>query len=338
VLRYRLGVESNLQISVRGLQDDVGRNVGEVLGTVIKALEQGEHALDFRRMHRIVVDTDFGRALAELSTSTASGRPIEHTNEEYAIAVAKVVLLPRGDGIEIVPVFNAAMVVPLTEDPNSEAFGQILHMVHHEFCHVHDDNKKLDALAGIFLRHNYNGKDKFLGPLAEVCWSEYAANRLSSRTAKPPSIDAMTGLLRDAIPRTKKDLNREIFLYRYHGNLDEFLVVFQRHGEFLVKSAAYVLGYMDGLNLPLEKLSSEAAAALSDSYFEPTWTAIQTALRNMWDIYPAGWHDLTVFNELSTALEQYYEEMGIVLTSMEDGGTYVDIPARPETMPGFGFC
>ena len=90
--------------------------VADALGrAVLKVVEVFERAggLDLRRMHRILVVTDFTGELAELSAATASGDPITSTDEEYAIAVARVQILPRGEDYEIVPVVGAGYALPL---------------------------------------------------------------------------------------------------------------------------------------------------------------------------------------------------------------------------------
>lgn len=48
---------------------------------------------------------------------------------------------------------------------------------------------------------------------------------------------------------------------------------FGRHGEFLPKSAAYVLGYLDGLGLSLSELSMDVAEQVTGSYFELSFKA-----------------------------------------------------------------
>lgn len=180
----------------------------------------------------------------------------------------------------------------------------------------------------------YSGKDVYIGPLAEACWSEYIANLMSSPTADAASVGGMTESLGDGIIRTKPDINNEILAYRVRCiDLQQLLGTFQRHGVFLAKSAAYVLGYMDGLNVSLEELSAETSERLCGSYFEPTWNAMHEALRAMRQHYPDDWQDLGIYDELAEALERYYVEMGLVLSTTDDGQTYVDVPFRPETTP-----
>jgi hypothetical protein len=330
-------MESNLQITIKGLQTELATSIANAIGEAVIAFKQADEDLDFRRMYRIVITTDFSGELAELSGSTASGNPIRHTDEEYAVAVAKVLILPRGEEFEILLIVNgyvAAALVP--EDPEgyqTERFRTVLHLLHHELCHVHDGNKKIDAFREEILCHRYRGKDLFIRPLAEVCWSEYIANYLSSSTANDDSLMATTDFLVDAIKRTKSCIDTEIISYRYHGELDRLMSVFQRHGEFLAKTAAYTLGYIDGLNKELAEFSITAHNHLSGSYFEPIWTAMQTALRNMRGLYPDAWTEISVFDGLASVIENYYARMGLVLSTTEDGQTYIDIPFRPETTP-----
>lgn len=328
-------MEPNLQITFKGVPEKLAHDIGHSLGELISALADGDHALDFRRMHRIIVTNDFAAELAELSKVTASRNPITHTNEEYAVAVAKILLLPRDSGIEILPVFSANVTAGLvSEDPShyeSETFRSTLHLLHHELCHVHDENKKIDAFPEVILKQRYEGKDIYIRPLAEVCWSEYIANRLSSSTAKINFATFMTSNFTNAIPRTKPLVNEEIRAYRIHDDLNRLLDYFDRHGGFLPKAAAYACGYLDGLGIPLRELSAEAEEMLNGSYFEETWGAMRTALTEMYSSYPEHWKSMSVYDPLAAAIEAYYEEIGLFLSNLPDGGVYVDVPFRPGT-------
>lgn len=332
-------MESDLQIIIKGIEEELATDIGNAVSEAIKAFKQVDNNLDIRRMHRIILPADFSGELAALSGETASGAPITHTNEEYAIAVAKVLLLPRDSGYEIVLVINANVAADLApkskEGYKAQEFLTVLHLLHHELCHVHDENKKIDALNGIILRHSYKGKDMHIRPLAELCWSEYIANFLSSSTAQEHWISIMTESLSDAIERTKRKIDRKILEYRTHSDLDKLLNQFHRHGGYLLRVAAHTLGYIDGLNKPLEKLSEKAFKSLSGSYFESTWESIQVSLRQMRHSYPDGWVDIEIYNNLADAIENYFGEMGFYLSSTEDGQAYVDIPLKPETTPNF---
>ena len=330
-------MESDLEISVKGLPEKLAHEVGNTIAAIIKDFENIDVGLDFRRMHRIEVTTDFTGELTELSKKTASGNQISHTNEDYAVAVAKIMMIPDGDEIEICPVLSAqyfaALVPEDSEGYNADNFYYIRHSLHHELCHVHDDNKKIDTLHDVMLKHHYKGKDMFIGPLSEICWAEYIANLLSAKTATENNLKDIVTNFKDAIKRTKGNIDNAILSYRYHADLNKLLEIFKRHGEFLVKMASYTLGYMDGLGVTLKELSLETAQTISGSYFESTWEELHKALKKMKSDYPEAWKDLSIYNQLSNVLEKYYDKMGLILSTTEDGGTYVDIPFRAETTP-----
>lgn len=328
-------LESDLAVIVKGVDEEQGRQLGYTVQAVILKLQEIAPELDFRRLHRVIVTTDFAAELAALSNQTASGNPITHTNEEYAKAVAQVLLLPTADNShEIVVVLSSEIVSSLIDKQQTPEVRQwLFHVLHHEFGHVHDDNKKLDAMPTIWLRQHISGrKERILHALAEACWAEYIANYLASPTAEPISTNSMSKSFADALKRTKPAIDTEILAYRVHGDLEQLLETFGRHGEFLPKSAAYVLGYVDGLKKPLNEISTDAANSLSGSYFEPTWVAMHDALQQMRQSYPHDWKDLTIFKTLAEAMEWYYADMGLILSSVEGRGMYVSVPFRPETM------
>jgi len=318
-------MELDCQVTVKGLPEETSRRIGNTVAGMVKALSQGDEALDLRRMSDIVITVDLAGELAELSRRTASGNPITYTAEAYATAIGKVLILPRGDDREIVLVLDARI--------RGFSAPTAYHLWHHELCHVHDSNKHLDAFPTIMLRQCYEGKDIFVRPLAERCWSEYVAVLMSSPTATNDWVAAMTNGLADAIARTRRKIDREILWYRFHGDLNHLMQEFQRHGDFLPEVASYVLGYIDGLGKPLSELCSPAAERLRGSYFETTWNALQEALREMKRLYPDGWKDLSVYDDLARVLEDYYSKMGLVLSTTDNGVAYVDVPFRSGTTP-----
>ncbi len=331
-------MQGDLQITVKGLPEESATKFGNTVGVIIKALINAMPRLDLRRMHQVILTTDFAAEMVELSKRIESGNLITYTSEEYATAVAKVFIFPYENDYENLLVFNANVAAGLLMHKESESYDQerfdaALHLLHHELCHVHDNNKKLDVLSEWMMRHSVIGKNIFIFPLAEVCWAEYIANYLSSSSASKKEIDVVVGSFNDAIVRTKPLIDKAIYEYRYHGDLDKLMGEFGRHGEFLAKVAAYTLGYMDGLGESLEKLSDNAAKSLSGSYFEPTWKSMVKALRNMREIYPDDWKDINVYNELFFVVESYYSDMGFVLSVTPEGLAHVNIPFRPETTP-----
>lgn len=331
-------MNTNLKIIVKGLPEDISTRLGNTIGVVIQSLLKAGVELDLRRLNQIILTTDFNAEMIELSKRSVSGNLITYTNEEYAVAVAKVFIFPYEGDFENILVFNANIASGLlidedSEGSNKELFETSLHYLHHELSHIHDNNKKLDGLKEWMLSYRPSGKNVFVFPLAEACWSEYFANYFSSTTASQKEVDTMVGNFKDSLSRTKPLIDKAIYAYRFHGDIDKLMHEFERHGGFLVKSAAYVLGYLDGFNLPFDKISKIAVDNLIGSYFEATWLSLAASLRKMRSIYPDNWKDISVYDELRSVIENYYTDMGLILSDMPNGDTYINVPFRPETTP-----
>jgi hypothetical protein len=326
-------MESNLQITIKGLTGELATNAGNAVGVVIRTFLNENTGLDLRRLSRIILTTDFTEALTELSQQKAIENPIGHTNEEYAVAVGKVLVFPLDQDYEIVLVFNAhviangLLVENRVENQNKDLFNSALHFLHHELYHIHDYNKILDSLP----MPKYIGKDQFIFPLAWACWGEYFANLMSSSSASESQVRTIVESFRDAIKQSQSKVNEEIRAYRIHGDIDRLMSVFSRHGEFLPKMAAYTLGYMDGLGKSLADLSPDTAEILSGSYFESTWNDMHMSLKKMLQERSHGWNDLDIYNDLATAIDNYYARMGLELSTTGEGETYIRVPFRTET-------
>lgn len=334
-LQYPMPI--NLQIVVKGIPEDHVKPVSDSLAQWLSFFLTIDSKLDLRRLSKIIITDDLARELHELSVHTVSGNLITHTNEEYAQAVAKMVTLPNGNNYEIILVIGshiATLLIPVSADSHYSDFNrQSVHILHHELYHIHDQNKQIDALSAEFLKTRYVGKDMYTFPPATACWAEFYANRMCSTTADEGSLSDIVHSFSDAITRAKPLIDEAVLSYRYHGDVNTLLGEFQRHGVFLLRSAAYTLGYVEGLGCPLSEISSEAFDCLSGSYFEPIWDKMHAALREMLSLYPDQWNSISVFNGLANVVEEYYSVMGLDLSNTLDGRAYVSVPFRPETTP-----
>ncbi len=332
-LETRGNVEADFVVSVSGLDEVTANSVGGAVYATASQLE-ASCGLDLRRLHRVIVAADYGTALQELSSLTISGRPIEYTSEEYARGFAKVLTLPNSGHTEVVVVLDAtigALLATISDDPASEEFKLGLHLLHHELCHVCDANSKLDAFEAEMFIPRGDRRYAVVQPLGLSCWDEYSANRQSVVTAQEDSLSMMAGNLEDAIIRTKPLVDDCILEYRSHADLDRLMSEFGRHGGFLLRSAAYVLGYMDGLSATLEQLAPDTHRVLTGSYFEPVFLRLAEALRDVDALPRTGWDSLDMFDVLGDVVDEYWSAMGLELNLLDDGSLYVDIPFRPDT-------
>ena len=173
-------MEPDLNITVIGVEETLSERMKNAILGTIRMLEKVHVDLDLRRMYRITVAADYAGELAKTASYPENA---SYTNEEYAVGIAQVMTLPYEDGFEFVPVVNAGLAANLVQDNedgyDSDEFLTAFHLFHHEMCHVHDNNKKCDAIDNIYPD---NPKGHFLLTLSNFIWCEYIANYMSSST------------------------------------------------------------------------------------------------------------------------------------------------------------
>lgn len=305
-------MESDFHIEANGFPD--GEDIRDVVIYLInEALKEG---LDLRRMHRIIVTMDYAGEVKRLSST--------HTDNAHGLGVAQVKPIPRGDGIELVPVFDGRLFE--MDKSNFEERIRILHhTICHELCHVHDENKKIDAFPDHFRNTRYSGKDIHIRPLAEYCWAEYITTAMSALTAPESLTTSEAKRLIERIANTKPEIEREIMQLFYHGDAGKLMLAFKEYSDPLIYSAAHMIGFMKGLQKNLVELAPEVAQQISGSYFEPIWKAMCEALAEMHRRYPDNWKDVSIFDDLSVVMDRYYQTMRLMLSTSKNGGAHLDI-------------
>lgn len=193
---------------------------------------------------------------------------------------------------------------------------QALHSLHHELCHVDDENKKIDGMPGVMLRERLNGKRAYTYRTAIGCWSEYRACFLSAPTIPEPAIDNYI----DAVVKAQEqaDHARNVVAgFPTHRDLDQVLGAVVNAGDLLSRISAYLFGTLDALGRDIS--DTGALAALRDAGIEGDAGTLHEALRSMQAGYPGAWTDLRVYADLADAIEDLYFTLGARLSDTHEG-------------------
>lgn len=164
----------------------------------------------------------------------------------------------------------------------------------------------------------YQGVDSIIYPLAQLCWSEYIANVISSNSAKNtkyPKLIAQS--LMKSLETTNINIRTQLLAYKINKQREDLLQVSIKQIEHLLKQASYLLGYLDGLGLSLEELDYESNYILEVSYFKDIWEVMKYELNTMREVYPNGFINLNIYKNLSFYIESFFNQMGIVLVNNE---------------------
>lgn len=166
--------------------------------------------------------------------------------------------------------------------------------------------------------------------LAEVCWDEYAACRISSLFAAQQN-DAHAVTTVACLDKALPDANTAIRSYRHHGDLNQLVA---EAGAALcqpMKAAAYLLGGMDGEQLGWNDFDAARAAADRTGYL-PLFERLHTELRDLWEQRQYWSPELSTFAPLERLASDVYSHGGLHFSSRGDGTCHIDVPFSLETM------
>ena len=247
---------------------------------------------DLERLAGVTVGYDFDAALKSVDLGFESTIATEYTNNGDVICVAKAMNVLRDGRPMVHVVYNANLVEQIT-DPEHAFHDTAIHIVAHELGHVAELKWRDDAMPGLMLKYRSpTYVDALLLQTATTCWEEYAACRLAARFGYAEE------LLTTYAATCNQAAQREIKLYRTHGDIERMLIEAGRPLAMPFKLAGYFLGHLDGLEHEAKPL--DLCPDLAGSVYEPLLIEMRTALRKLWDTRET-WSSIAIFDDLVKA-------------------------------------
>jgi hypothetical protein len=224
------------------------------------------------------------------------------------------------------------MLVPLVlTEAAQEKKADSLAIIAHECAHVGITARKEAAIPDARLGTRIEGFERALTfQVAEICWDEYAACRISSPFA-PRQQATHSDTLRAVLPSARADANATIRSYRLHRDIDRLLDESVPPLIQPVKVAAYLLGAMDGSGSSWADLH-DARQAVEDAGYGELLDRLHGILRGLWETQEAWEPSLDVFEPLQTFTKDVLKSGGLILRSEPDGSCRVDVPYSPGTI------
>lgn len=311
-------MQRNINIDVYGLSEISSLLIAENILNIVDSFKK----LDLRRLHNVIITDEF-----EKTHVLKSNEFKDFTN---SLSYAKVVILPKDNDFEFIIIIRTDFAMNLIEENinsiNHSKYLNALHVLHHELCHVHDYNKCIDIFHHNFVGVRKTGKEMILYPLAQTCWGEYIANYLSSSSAKKCELPRKTiDSFMNQIIDSKTKIDKHIANFRVDKDIKSLLLFVKSNIEDLVKSSAYVLGYMHGMNKNIKISFPELDELISESYFYYSWNYLNDVLINMKKDYPQNWDEETIFDNLMYGFDKLYVRLGIKLTENDKHELFFEI-------------
>jgi hypothetical protein len=314
------------RVTLRGFEsEEAAHRFAGILREYVSAISK---YLDLERLDGITVAYDYETALAELDRGYETSHRLSPTSE-FGRGVAMTPPVIRDGIIKSHIVFDANMV-RLIEQQDHELWPDILYTIAHECAHVHDLKFRDEVLPGIILqkRHTDVG-EAFFWQIADGCWDEYAASRLSAPFGERQAAkyaETFVTVLKEVRARA----NSRIREYRIHGNVDRVFEEVTREYAQLMKFASYLIGDLSGRDEGMEAVP-DAKAALDGHWFEPYFWRMVDAFDDLWERY-GQWESLSEFEMVGNIGRDVIADGGLLTTYRSSGELYIDIPFTPETI------
>ena len=307
-------MEANINIKINGLTQETSLKVIDSIKDILKNYS----FLDFRRFHNIIISSNFNR---EIEAITLSGNNNFRNNyRSNRNTFAEVITVSKDNDFELFLVIKSDFITNLTKTKNSQEFKNAVHVLHHELAHIHDNNKKIDSFKDLMKSSRYVGKTSFTYPLAEICWSEYIANFISSQSAIETDYPKMVAkTLIEKIKKAQIDIKTNIEVFKINKQREDLIEDSFFQLENIIKTASYLIGYLNGMKITLSELDDVVDYEIETSYFKDFWENLKYELSSIHQVYPYGFINLNIYRNLAYRIERFYGELGIVLTEDKKG-------------------
>jgi len=311
---------NNINIKINGLNDNTSLKVVDSLKDIIKQFSY----LDFRRLSKIVITSNFQRDVDSITQSSKKG--FENNYRANKDTYAVVLTVPKDDDFELVLVMKSNFAKSITYKKDEQVYKNALHVLNHEFAHIHDNNKKIDVFKQLMKTKTYKGKDSIIFPIAETCWSEYIANFISSQSAlvtQYPKLLAIT--LLEKIYLSQQDIKTSLMAYKINNKREDLVENSIAQIETLLKTASYLIGYLNGMQITLAELDDEIDLKIESSHFKEFWSLLKHELASIHQVYPHGFINLNIYRNLAFLIDNFYNEMGIIFDEDKKGRIQIHI-------------
>jgi hypothetical protein len=324
----------NVTISLTGFaSEDDAQRLGEIIREYLMFFGK---IMDLSGLSRVWVVYDYEGTLANLERGFKTPNTLTPTKDEIGVGIAMTpaVLV---DGVpQSVMVLNAFHMMALTQPDNEELKPYYLQMAYtlaHECGHVHDLAKKMQSFPETWLSAKLSRYDGLLFGMADSCWSEYIASRLSALVSPIELTGQYESTFCEQLEKGIPAIRSYLREYRMHGDVSRALTECSYVVDKILTYASYLFGQLDGLGKSLDEGAPKAKAAL-EGYPEilVLINRLESELSALHGIY-GKWPGFEVFEPLKTIALNLFSEIGLEIEQRGYTDLYVKIPISGGTVP-----
>ncbi len=324
----------NVPLSVSGTFNSE-QQAQDLWGTIHAFLDLIGKVLDLSSLSKVIVATDYSGALAELDRGFESTKCLIPTADDVAVGVAMTPVIVEGGNLKTVMVLNATYMTALLYPDNDEVnpyYTRMVYTLAHECGHAHDRAIQATFFRDNFLETKLSEKDSRLFAIAEACWSEYIASRLSAFLSADITTRDYESTFCERLAALVPKSREAITQYRMHHDVNRVLDEVCLLAKQAFVYGSYLLGQLAGLEVTVEDGAPKAYdAVVSTPWFRPYFERLDKHLQNIHASY-GTWSSLAVHTPMKQIASELLGNLGLTLEERSEG-LHCGIPFTPETMP-----
>ena len=307
------------QVTVRGVPNEYGPEaIARRIGELVVALGRW---LDLERLDGVTIAGDYEAALQELDRGVKTSAP--QASNEFAIGVAMSVNVLREDVVKSHIVLNATYILPLNSH-EEEITEDMIYLLAHECAHIHDLKIWDESYPRTSITpKTRSAEDAYLIHMAECCWSEYAASRLSGKFGVAQG-ENYAEILIETLPKAKKATREKLLSYGTDRDLDGLFRTAVYNCGTVAKFASYLLGHSHGSNFDLSNVEN-LKSALEENEYLNFFEELSDILDFIWSEY-GRWESEDPLEPLARFMKRLLSDAGLELSTEDDGSLRVDVP------------
>jgi len=284
----------------------------------------------------VYVAYDYEGTLANLERGFETKNTLAPTQDDVAVGIAMTPAILQDGVLRSVIVLNAYHMLTLIHSDNEELkpyYRRMVYTLAHECGHVHDLGVKARSFPEQWLKARLNMHDGTLFEVAEGCWSEYIASRLSAIMSPHETTTDYENTFCEQLEKSVPAIQGFLRQYRMHGDVGRVLSECSYVVKKVLVYASYLFGQLDGIGASLQDGAPKAKALLEKhGQVEPLVKRLEAELESMNNVYE-NWDKLEVFEPLKKIALDLFAVAGLHLEDRGDEGMYVDIPYSEDTLP-----
>ena len=306
----------NFDATLSGFQDEAdGRDLWQHVASLLNVFGR---IMNLSRLYWVTLSYDYAGALAQIDQGTGTGNVVTATNDEFATGVAMAVPILVNGIPRIHLVGNAALFSFLRKEGTKEC-AIALSTLAHECGHIHDLEMLEKACPGFGMKAQLPRRKAILFQMAQSCWSEYAACRLSAAWTPDEQTGWSEETFCSSCGRVRERGNAAIRSYNIDSDITKLLnCIIAEYGN-VVKYASYLFGHIAGLKEELSDAAPKAVEVIkSDKLLGGIFPRLSDKLEEMWKSYE-NWQGQEVFEPLESLMEEVLKIAGLLLEPTPNG-------------------